>query len=65
MCGKKKPFSNLEENFRETMKLGNNSSMVVKGKCNLRFQLNGISHIINEVFYVLELNNNLLSIDQA
>lgn len=64
MCGKNELFSNLDEKFRETMKLGKNSSMVVKGKGNVRFQLNGISHIITGVFYVLELKNNLLSIGQ-
>ena len=62
MCGKKGLFSDLNENFRERMKLGNNSSMIVKGKGNVRFQLNGISHTITEVLYVPELKNNLLSI---
>jgi len=64
MCGKKELFFGLNENFREIVKLGNNSSMIVKGKGNVRFQLNGISHIITEVFYVPELKNNLLSIGQ-
>ena len=64
MCGKKEVFSDLDENFSETVKLGNNSSMAVKGKGNVRFQLNGISHIITSVFYVPELKNNLLSIGQ-
>jgi hypothetical protein len=46
MCGTKEVFYDLDENFSETVKLGNNSSMVVKGKGYVRFQLNGISHII-------------------
>lgn len=64
MCGTKELFSDLDENFTEIVKLGNNSSMVVKGKGNVRFQFNGISNIITGVYYVPELKNNLLSIGQ-
>lgn len=38
--------------------------MIVTGKANVRLQVNGILQIITEVFYVLELRNNLLSIGQ-
>jgi hypothetical protein len=57
MCGTKEVFYDLDENFSETVKLGNNSSMVVKGKGYVRFQLNGISHIITSVFYVPDDKN--------
>jgi len=64
MCGKKEYFSNFNEKFRESVKLGNNTSMVVSGKGNIRLQVNGIAQIITGVFYVPELKNNLLSIGQ-
>jgi hypothetical protein len=37
MYGKNELFSELDENFRETVKLGSNSSMVVIRKRNVRF----------------------------
>ena len=64
MCGKKKYFSHLNENIRDLVKLGNNSSMVVMGKGNVRLQVNGITYIITDVFFVPKLKNNLLSIGQ-
>ena len=64
MCGKKEYFSDFDESFRDSVKLGNNSSMVVTGKGNVRVQVNGIIMIITEVFYVPELRNNLLRIDK-
>lgn len=64
MCGKKELFIDLDQSFRQSIKLGNNSNMVVKGKSNMRFQSNGISQTITEVFYILKLKNNLLSIGQ-
>lgn len=64
MCGKKKYFLDFDELFRDSMKLGNNSSMIVLGKDNVRLQVNGLIQIITRVFYVPELKNNLLSIRQ-
>ena len=64
MCGKKDCFSDLDASFRESVKLGNNSSMAVYGKGNIRLQVNGVVQIITGVFYVPELKNNLLSIGQ-
>ena len=64
MCGKKEYFSDFDESFRVSVKLGNNSSMVVMGKGNVRLQINGRAQIITGVFYVPELKNNLLSIGQ-
>jgi len=62
MCGKKEIFSDLDEEFYESVKLGNNSTMTVKGKGNVRLQVNGNFQIITGVFYVPDLKNNLLSI---
>ena len=64
MCGKKELFSDLNENFRETVKLGNNSSMTVMGKGNVRIRVNGNTQVITSVFYVPDLKSNLLSIGQ-
>jgi len=64
MCGKKEYFSELDENFSNSMKLGNNSNMVVNGKGNIRLDVNGVISIISGVFYVPELKNNLLSLGQ-
>ncbi|RDY02325.1 hypothetical protein CR513_14226, partial [Mucuna pruriens] len=63
-CGKKKYFSELDENFSDSVKLGNNSNMVVNGKGNIRLDVNGVISIISGVFYVPELKNNLLSLGQ-
>ncbi|RVW64797.1 Retrovirus-related Pol polyprotein from transposon TNT 1-94 [Vitis vinifera] len=64
MCGTKEYFSDFDGSFRDSVKLGNNTSMVVTGKGNVRLQVNGIAQIITGVFYVPELKNNLLSIGQ-
>jgi len=64
MCGKNEYISDFDESFRKSMKLGNNTSMVVSGKGNIQLQVNGITQIITGVFYVPELKNNLLSIGQ-
>lgn len=36
MCGKKEYFSDFDGSFRDSVKLGNTSSMVVMGKGNVR-----------------------------
>lgn len=64
MCGDKTMFSEMNESFRHLVKLGNNTRMNVLGKGNVRLHLNGLNHVITEVFYVPELKNNLLSIGQ-
>ena len=64
MCGKKEYFIDFDENFTDTVKLGNNTSMVVIGKVNIRLQVDGMVQKITGVFYIPELKNNLLSIGQ-
>ena len=46
------------------MKLGNDTRMEVVAKGSIRVQLNGITQVIYDVYYILELKNNLLSIGQ-
>ena len=64
MCGKKDMFIDLDSNFRKSVKLGNNSSLAVLGKGNIRMEVNGIMQVITGVFYVPDLQNNLLSVGQ-
>ena len=64
MSRNKEWFSELDDQFRHTVKLGNNSKMAVMGKGNARMKVNGITQIISEVYYILELKNNLLSMGQ-
>ncbi|XP_009368197.2 uncharacterized protein LOC103957720 [Pyrus x bretschneideri] len=64
MCGKKVIFTYLDETFRKSVKLGNNSSLAVLGKGNVHIEVNGIMQVITGVFYLPDLKNNLLSIRQ-
>jgi hypothetical protein len=64
MCGYRGMFSYLDENFQHSVKLGNNSRMAVVGKGRVKLMINGIRHVVNDVYYVPELKNNLLSIGQ-
>ncbi|XP_039038601.1 uncharacterized protein LOC120176198 [Hibiscus syriacus] len=48
----------------EQVKLGNNTRMMVKGRGSVRLHRNGINHLITGVFYVPELKNNLLRMEQ-
>ena len=64
MCANKLWFSNFDAEFRHSVKLENNSKMVVLGKGNIRLQIAGVIKVITDVFYIPELKNNLLSIGQ-
>jgi len=64
MCGYRGMFSYLDDNFQHSVKLGNNSRMAVVGKGRVKLLINGIKHVVNDVYYVPELKNNLLSIGQ-
>jgi hypothetical protein len=57
-------FTKLDESFVHSVKLGNNSRMNVIRKGSIKLFLNGINHVVHEVYYVIELKNNLLSIRQ-
>ena len=64
MTGNKGWFSELEEGFRQTVKLGNDTRMDVVAKGSVRFQINGVIQVLSEAFYIPELKSNLLSIGQ-
>lgn len=57
-------FSELEERFNRTVKLGNDTKMSVVGKGSVKVQVDGVIQVIPEVYYVPELRNNLLSLGQ-
>lgn len=52
------------DEITDSVKLGNNSNMVVHGKGNIRLEIDGLVSIISGVFYVPELTNNLPSLGQ-
>ncbi|XP_024200681.1 uncharacterized protein LOC112204028 [Rosa chinensis] len=64
MSGNKSWFLDLNEKFRHSVKLGNNSRMAVMGKGNIKLQVGGITQVFSEVYYIPELRNNLLSVGQ-
>ncbi|CAB4284036.1 unnamed protein product [Prunus armeniaca] len=64
MSGNKKMFTKLDEKFRETVKLGNDSSLKVQGKGDVKIKVNGVVQTILDVFYMPELRSNLISLGQ-
>ena len=61
MFGNQGMFTNLD-NFQHSVKLGNNNRMSVVEKGTVRLLLNGLCYVVQEVYYVSELNKNLLSL---
>lgn len=64
MTGNKQWFTDIDEDYQQTVKLGNNFKMAVVGRGNIRLHANGITQAITNVYYVPELKNNLISIRQ-
>ena len=64
MCANKEWFLDFDEEFRQSVNLGNNFKMAVLGKGNIRLQVAGVIQVITDVFYIPELKNNLLSLGQ-
>ncbi|CAM8913065.1 unnamed protein product [Rhodiola kirilowii] len=52
MTGNKEWFIKIDESFKHTVKLGNNTRMPVKGKGQVRFIVEGITQMITDVYYV-------------
>lgn len=46
MCGDKTLFYDVNESFRQMVKLGNNTRMVVLGKRNVRLKVNSDIHVM-------------------
>lgn len=64
MTGEKSWFTELNDGFKHSVRLGNNSRLMVEGKGNIRFEVEGITQVITDVYYIPNLSNNLLSIGQ-
>lgn len=62
MTGERQWFSDLDESYKYSLKLGDNLKMAVVGKGNVRLEIEGVSHIITSVYYIPELKNNLISV---
>lgn len=52
----------FDENFRESINLGDNSIMKVMGKGNVKSSIGNEAHMIVDVYFIPDLKNNLLSI---
>ena len=64
MSGNKNWFTQLDEEFRHRVKLGNDTRIAVMGKGSVRLVVSGVTNVISHVYYVPELKNNLLSLGQ-
>ena len=64
MSGSKEWFFNLDSEFRQVVKLGDNSSMMAMGKGSVKLLIRGLIQTFAEVYFIPELRNNLLSIGQ-
>lgn len=64
MSGENNWFSELDHIFRQSVKVNNNSILNVMGKGNIRMKIEEKIMVFTEVFYILDLKNNLISIGQ-
>ena len=64
MSGDRVLFSQMDEDFKHTVKLGNDKKMEVVGKGNVKLMLNNVAYTVSGVYYIPELKNNLLSLGQ-
>lgn len=64
MCGDRGMFTNLVDVVQHSVKCGNNTRMSVAGKGSVKLVFNGTSFVVNDVYYVPDLDNNLLSVGQ-
>lgn len=52
MCDDRIMFNELDEKFRHSIKLGNNTKMDVMGKGSVKLVLNGMNIVVTEVYYI-------------
>ncbi|GAU13002.1 hypothetical protein TSUD_173010 [Trifolium subterraneum] len=64
MIGTKDWLFDFDDSFRETVKLGDDSTMPVMGKGSVKICIEGRVCVITDVYYLPNLRNNLLSIGQ-
>ncbi|GKC58344.1 retrovirus-related pol polyprotein from transposon TNT 1-94 [Tanacetum coccineum] len=59
MSGDPSWFSDLNQNHTTTVKLGNNMIMKAVGQGNVKIKLNGVTHIVSDVYYTRKRSCNL------
>jgi hypothetical protein len=64
MYGNKEWFFDLDEKFRQSVKLEDNLRMMVIGKGNGKHYINGLTQVITKVYFIPEVRNSPLSIGQ-
>lgn len=64
MCVNNQWFFNFDGDFHQFVKLNNNSKLEVLGRGTIRSQISGKTQVISNIYYIPELRNNFLSIDQ-
>ncbi|CAM8975585.1 unnamed protein product [Rhodiola kirilowii] len=64
MSGNKHCFYDLDESFRHSVALGNNTRMPVMGRGDVKLIIDGSSHVMTNVYWIPDLQNNLISIGQ-
>ncbi|CAL1397608.1 unnamed protein product [Linum trigynum] len=64
MCGNKNWFTDLDTSFKGSVRLGNDSRLDVAGKGAVKLVLEHVNLQIKDVYYVPDLNTNLLSVGQ-
>ncbi|GKE89255.1 hypothetical protein Tco_1566730 [Tanacetum coccineum] len=57
-------FIRLDESYQHKVKLGNGHRLEVKRKGDVRLTVNGITHVITNVYYVPLLTSNIISVGQ-
>ncbi|CAL2262877.1 unnamed protein product [Prunus armeniaca] len=53
MCGNKEWFFDLDEKFRQSVKLGDNSRMMAMGKGNVKLHINGLTQMSANMMFVV------------
>lgn len=64
MTGVKEWFIHIDETYQHKVRLGNDPKLEVKGRCDIRIIVNGMSQVITNVYYVPLLTSNLMSVGQ-
>lgn len=64
MGGNKDWFYDLDENYKVSVKLGDDSKIMVERKGNIKLEIEGIMQMITGVFFIPHLKNSLQSIGQ-